>query len=106
MEVSALKTQRKELRTAFSLSLKKIGTKLMKENINMNLLSILKTQIMDKFQRLDTCQNLVFEQLLELEDAVQEYLDGMEDAQNVNSLLHDSLFLIAGLTSTQCLVLV
>ncbi|GFS59930.1 uncharacterized protein TNCV_3957281 [Trichonephila clavipes] len=37
---------------------------------------------MDKFQRLDTCQNLVSEQFLELEDAVLEYSDDMEDAEN------------------------
>ncbi|GFT39838.1 DUF1758 domain-containing protein [Trichonephila clavipes] len=48
----------------------------------MNQLSILKTQFMDKFQRLDTCQNQISEQLLGTEDAVQEYLDDMEDAEN------------------------
>ncbi|GFX36242.1 uncharacterized protein TNCV_2065801 [Trichonephila clavipes] len=37
---------------------------------------------MDKFQRLDTCQNQISEQLLDTEDAVQEYLDDMEDAEN------------------------
>ncbi|GFU94432.1 uncharacterized protein TNCV_2644201 [Trichonephila clavipes] len=48
----------------------------------MNQLSILKTQFIDKFQRLDTCQNQISEQLLGTEDAVQEYLDNMEDAEN------------------------
>ncbi|GFT72658.1 uncharacterized protein TNCV_755671 [Trichonephila clavipes] len=48
----------------------------------MNQLSILKTQFIDKFQRLDTCQNQISEQLLGTEDAVQEYLDDMEDAEN------------------------
>ncbi|GFT70924.1 DUF1758 domain-containing protein [Trichonephila clavipes] len=48
----------------------------------MNQLSILKTQFMDDFQRLDNCQNQISEQLLETEDAVQEYLDDMEDAEN------------------------
>ncbi|GFY70204.1 uncharacterized protein TNIN_295291 [Trichonephila inaurata madagascariensis] len=70
------------MRAAFSLSPKKIETELMKENIDMNQLSILKTQIMDKFQRLDTCQNHLSQQLLDSEDAVQEYLDDMEDAEN------------------------
>ncbi|GFS92563.1 uncharacterized protein TNCV_1160221 [Trichonephila clavipes] len=32
--------------------------------------------------RLDTCQNQISEQLLDTEDAVQEYLDDMEDAEN------------------------
>ncbi|GFT68569.1 uncharacterized protein TNCV_1841721 [Trichonephila clavipes] len=82
MEVNALKAARKGLRTAFSLSLKKIETELMKENIDMNQLSILKTQFIDKFQRLDTCQSQISEQLLDTEDAVQEYLDDMEDAEN------------------------
>ncbi|GFY20895.1 hypothetical protein TNCV_1121291 [Trichonephila clavipes] len=48
----------------------------------MNQLSILKTQFMDKFQKLDTYQNQISEQLLDIEDAVQEYLDDMEDAEN------------------------
>ncbi|GFV49947.1 DUF1758 domain-containing protein [Trichonephila clavipes] len=82
MEVNALKAARKGLRIAFSLSLKKIETELIKENIDMNQLSILKTQFIDKFQRLDTCQNQISEQLLDTEDAVQEYLDDMEDAEN------------------------
>ncbi|GFX77198.1 uncharacterized protein TNCV_1679811 [Trichonephila clavipes] len=82
MEVNALKTTRKGLRTEFSLSLKKIETELIKENIDMNQLSILKTQFIDKFQRLDTCQNQISEQLLDTEDAVQEYLDDIEDAEN------------------------
>ncbi|GFT03683.1 hypothetical protein TNCV_278481 [Trichonephila clavipes] len=33
-------------------------------------------------ERLDTCQNQISEQLLGTEDAVQEYLDDMEDAEN------------------------
>ncbi|GFX30524.1 uncharacterized protein TNCV_3461751 [Trichonephila clavipes] len=82
MEVNALKAARKGLRTAFSLSLKKIEIELIKENIDMNQLSILKTQFIDKFQRLDTCQSQISEQLLDTEDAVQEYLDDMEDAEN------------------------
>ncbi|GFU44969.1 uncharacterized protein TNCV_4234891 [Trichonephila clavipes] len=82
MEVNALKAARKGLRIAFSFSLKKIETELIKENVDMNQLSILKTQFIDKFQRLDTCQNQISEQLLGTEDAVQEYLDDMEDAEN------------------------
>ncbi|GFX33657.1 uncharacterized protein TNCV_1933241 [Trichonephila clavipes] len=83
MEVNALKAARKGLRIAFPLSLKKkIETEFTKENIDMNQLSILKTQFIDKFQRLDTCQNQISEQLLGTEDAVQEYLDDMEDAEN------------------------
>ncbi|GFY21453.1 uncharacterized protein TNCV_1166011 [Trichonephila clavipes] len=35
-----------------------------------------------KMMRLDTCQNQISEQLLGTEDAVQEYLDDMEDAEN------------------------
>ncbi|GFW72013.1 integrase catalytic domain-containing protein [Trichonephila clavipes] len=81
MEVNALKAARKGPRIAFSLSLKKIETELIRENIDMNQLSILKTQFIDKFQRLDTCQNQISEQLLDTEDAIQEYLD-MEDAEN------------------------
>ncbi|GFV93186.1 DUF1758 domain-containing protein [Trichonephila clavipes] len=70
------------MKPEFLFCLKKIETELIKENIDMNQLSILKTQFMDKFERLDTCQNQISEQLLDTEDVVQEYLDDMEDAEN------------------------
>ncbi|GFW62537.1 structural maintenance of chromosomes protein 2 [Trichonephila clavipes] len=76
-----LRTYQDGLENIFG-SLKRIETELIKENIDMNQLSILKTQFIDKFQRLDTCQNHISELLLGTEDAVQEYLDDMEDAEN------------------------
>ncbi|KAF8783470.1 hypothetical protein HNY73_013627 [Argiope bruennichi] len=82
MDVSALKAQRKELRTAFSLSLKKIESELMKEPMDLKLLSILKVQITDKFQRIDTCQNQVSALFLEMKEAEQLYLIDMEEAEN------------------------
>ncbi|GFV20650.1 uncharacterized protein TNCV_776951 [Trichonephila clavipes] len=37
---------------------------------------------LESLERLDTCQSQISEQLLDTEDAVQEYLDDMEDAEN------------------------
>ncbi|GFU82541.1 integrase catalytic domain-containing protein [Trichonephila clavipes] len=41
-----------------------------------------KDGFMEGAGRLDTCQNQISEQLLDTEDAVKEYLDDMEDAEN------------------------
>ncbi|GFT20349.1 uncharacterized protein TNCV_1009461 [Trichonephila clavipes] len=43
---------------------------------------VMKTVAEIMAKRLDTCQNQISEQLLGTEDAVQEYLDDMEDAEN------------------------
>ncbi|GFT19679.1 integrase catalytic domain-containing protein [Trichonephila clavipes] len=52
MDVTQLKTQRKPLRTSFTLSAKAIEEELMKEVPDVDELSILKMQISDKFSRL------------------------------------------------------
>ncbi|GFT19672.1 DUF1758 domain-containing protein [Trichonephila clavipes] len=56
MDVTQLKTQRKPLRTSFTLSAKVIEEELMKEVPDVDELSILKMQISDKFSRLKKCQ--------------------------------------------------
>ncbi|GFU79801.1 uncharacterized protein TNCV_4928321 [Trichonephila clavipes] len=55
MDVTQLKTQRKSLRTSFTLRAKVIEEKLMKEVPDVDELSILKMQISDKFSRLKKC---------------------------------------------------
>ncbi|GFT71731.1 DUF1758 domain-containing protein [Trichonephila clavipes] len=56
MDVTELKTQRKSLRTSFTLSAKVIEEELMKVVPDGDELSILKMQISDKFSRLEKCQ--------------------------------------------------
>ncbi|GFX67814.1 uncharacterized protein TNCV_1565151 [Trichonephila clavipes] len=58
MDVTQLKTQRKSLRTSFTLSAKvtEREEELMKEVPDVDELSILKMQISDKFSRLEKCQ--------------------------------------------------
>ncbi|GFU08868.1 DUF1758 domain-containing protein [Trichonephila clavipes] len=56
MDVTQLKTQRKSLRTLFTLSAKVIEEELMKEVPDVDELSILKMQISNKFSRLEKCQ--------------------------------------------------
>ncbi|GFT12032.1 uncharacterized protein TNCV_726311 [Trichonephila clavipes] len=56
MDVTQLKTQRKSLRTSFTLSAKVIEEELAKEVLDVDELSILKMQISDKFSRLEKCQ--------------------------------------------------
>ncbi|GFY30350.1 uncharacterized protein TNCV_4066001 [Trichonephila clavipes] len=51
----------------------------------INAFQLLKMNFLQCFggqDRLDTCQNQISEQLLDTEDAMQEYLDDMEDAEN------------------------
>ena len=71
MDLDALKTQRKGLRTAFSFTLKKTETELLKEVSDLKKLSILKCQLNDKFQRLDVCQTAISEKLLQTENGEQ-----------------------------------
>ncbi|GFX68339.1 DUF1758 domain-containing protein [Trichonephila clavipes] len=56
MDVTQLKTHRKSLRTSFTLKAKVTEKELMKEVPDVDELSILKMQIIDKFSRLEKCQ--------------------------------------------------
>ncbi|GFT62584.1 uncharacterized protein TNCV_1702441 [Trichonephila clavipes] len=56
MNGTQLKTQRKSLRTSFTLSAKIIEEELMKEVPDVDELSILKMQINDNFSHLEKCQ--------------------------------------------------
>ncbi|GFW80503.1 hypothetical protein TNCV_2416051 [Trichonephila clavipes] len=57
MALSDLKAKRKGLRQAFTLNLKKnCENELNKEIAERKVLSVLRTQIADKFQRLDSYQ--------------------------------------------------
>ncbi|GFY19409.1 uncharacterized protein TNCV_4127961 [Trichonephila clavipes] len=56
MDVTQLKTQRKSLRTSFTLSAEVIEEELMKEVPDEDELSILKMHISDKFLRLEKFQ--------------------------------------------------
>ncbi|GFS49493.1 uncharacterized protein TNIN_419031 [Trichonephila inaurata madagascariensis] len=59
MDMTQLKTQRKSLRTSFTLSAKVIEEELMKEVPDVDQLSILKMQIGDKFSRLENYQRSI-----------------------------------------------
>ncbi|GBN00245.1 hypothetical protein AVEN_127563-1, partial [Araneus ventricosus] len=54
MDLTLLKTQRKSFRTSFTVCAKKIVDELIKEAPELKQLSILKSQISDKFARLET----------------------------------------------------
>ncbi|GFT31974.1 ig-like domain-containing protein [Nephila pilipes] len=59
MDVTLLKTQRKSLRTSFTICAIKIDAELMKEIPDVKQHSILKSQIGDKFTPLETSQRIL-----------------------------------------------
>ncbi|GBM09608.1 hypothetical protein AVEN_60248-1 [Araneus ventricosus] len=75
MDFTLLKTQRKSFRTSFTVCAKKSDDELLKEAPELTQLSILKSQISDKFARLETCQAEITNLILKTEDAEQAYED-------------------------------
>ncbi|GBN76190.1 hypothetical protein AVEN_258913-1 [Araneus ventricosus] len=73
MDLTLLKTQRKSFHTSFTVCPKKIEDGLIKEAPELKKLSILKSQISDKFARLETCQAEITNLILKIEDAEQAY---------------------------------
>ncbi|GBN69246.1 hypothetical protein AVEN_202294-1 [Araneus ventricosus] len=73
MDVTQLKTQRKALRTSFTICAKSIEDELIKETPNVNQLSIWKAQIEDKFTRLENLQMEITNLILKDTDAKRAY---------------------------------
>ncbi|GBL84184.1 hypothetical protein AVEN_118588-1 [Araneus ventricosus] len=69
MDLTLLKTQRQSFRTSFTVCAKKIDDELLKAAPELKQLSILKSQISDKFARLETCQAEITNLILKTEDA-------------------------------------
>ncbi|GFT68353.1 uncharacterized protein TNCV_659551 [Trichonephila clavipes] len=76
MDVTQLNTQRKFLRTSFTLSAKVIEEDLMKEVPDVEELSILKMQISDKISRLEKCQRGISNIILKEEADELAYKEG------------------------------
>ncbi|GBN98447.1 hypothetical protein AVEN_253815-1 [Araneus ventricosus] len=76
-----LKKQRKSFRTSFTVCAKKIEDELIKKAPQLNKLSILKSQIRDKFARLETCQAEISNLILKVEDAEQAYEEDFLSAE-------------------------
>ncbi|GBM63892.1 hypothetical protein AVEN_99772-1 [Araneus ventricosus] len=81
MDVTQLKTQRKALRTSFTICAKSIEDELMKEAPNVNQLSIWKAQIEDKFTRLEKCQTEIKNLILKDTDAERKYEEDFLSAE-------------------------
>ncbi|GFW50047.1 hypothetical protein TNCV_2316291 [Trichonephila clavipes] len=81
MALSELKVKRKGLRQAFTLNFKKIESELNKETADRKELSVLRTQIDDKFQRLDNCRLLLSEELLKEENGEQLFSEDFEETE-------------------------
>ncbi|GFV83629.1 DUF1758 domain-containing protein [Trichonephila clavipes] len=83
MDVTQLKTQRKSLRTSFTLSAKVIEEELMKEvpDVERDELSILKMQISDKFSRLEKCQRGISNIILKEETDELAYEEDFMEAE-------------------------
>ncbi|GFV26639.1 DUF1758 domain-containing protein [Trichonephila clavipes] len=94
MALSDLKAKRKGLRQAFTLNLKKIESELNKEIADRKELSILRTLIDDKFQRLDNCQLLLSEELLKEENDEQLFSEDFEEAETYRDRYLENCFKI------------
>ncbi|GBM44298.1 hypothetical protein AVEN_23349-1 [Araneus ventricosus] len=81
MDLTLLKTQRKSFRTSFTVCAKKIDDELLKEAPERKQLSILKSQISDKFARLETCQTEITNLVLKTVDAEQAYEEDFLSAE-------------------------
>ncbi|GBM35406.1 hypothetical protein AVEN_181506-1 [Araneus ventricosus] len=79
MDVTQLKTQRKELRTLFTICAKSIEDELIKEAPSVNQLSIWKIE--DKFTRLEKCQTEITNLILKDEDAERAYEEDFLSAE-------------------------
>ncbi|GFX72934.1 DUF1758 domain-containing protein [Trichonephila clavipes] len=94
MALSDLKAKRKGRRQAFTLNLKKIKSELNKEIVDRKELSILRTLIDDKFQRLDSCQLLLSEELLKEENSEQLFSEDFEEAETYQDRYLENCFKI------------
>ncbi|GFT00587.1 DUF1758 domain-containing protein [Trichonephila clavipes] len=94
MALSNLKAKRKGLGKAFTLNLKKIESELNKEIADRKELSVLRTLIDDKFQRLDSCQLLISEELLKEENGEQLFSEDFEEAETYRDKYLENCFKI------------
>ncbi|GFS87112.1 DUF1758 domain-containing protein [Trichonephila clavipes] len=94
MALSDLKAKRKGLRQAFILNLKKIESELNKEIADRKELSVLRTLIDDKFQRLDSCQLLLSEELLKEENGEQLFSEDFKEAETYRDRYLENCFKI------------
>ncbi|GFT74283.1 hypothetical protein TNCV_1925081 [Trichonephila clavipes] len=92
MALSDLKAKRKGLRQAFTLNLKKIESEMNKEIADRKELSVLRTLIDDKFQRLDNCQLLLSEELLKEENGEQLFSEDFEEAETYRDRYLENCF--------------
>ncbi|GFT13327.1 hypothetical protein TNCV_1550881 [Trichonephila clavipes] len=85
MALNEPKAKRKGLRQAFTFNLRKIENELNKENADRKKLSVLRTQIADKFQRIDNCQLLLSVELLKEENGEKLFSEDFEEAKTLTS---------------------
>ncbi|GFX73250.1 uncharacterized protein TNCV_3537731 [Trichonephila clavipes] len=93
MALSDLKAKRKGLGQAFTLNLKKIESELNNEIADRKELSVLRTLIDDKFQRLDNCQ-LLSKELLKEENGEQLFSEDFEEAETYRDRYLENCFKI------------
>ncbi|GFU46429.1 DUF1758 domain-containing protein [Trichonephila clavipes] len=93
MSLSDLKAMKKGLRQTFTLNLKKIESELNKEIADRKELSVLRTLIDDKFQRLDNFQLLLSEELLKEENG-EQLLSDFEEPETYRDRYLENCFKI------------
>ncbi|GFY55644.1 USP6 N-terminal-like protein [Trichonephila inaurata madagascariensis] len=81
MDIKALKAQRRVLRTAFTVTLKKLQSKIQGDAIDLKNISLLQTHLKDKYLRLETVQESVSGVLLQKDDDGTEYEADFSEAE-------------------------
>ncbi|GFT70399.1 uncharacterized protein NPIL_212281, partial [Nephila pilipes] len=89
MDVTQLKTQRKSLRTSFTDCVNKIDAELTKEIPDVKQLSILKSQIGDKFLRLETLQIEITDLIFKGDDAENVYKEDFHSPEIYRDQYHE-----------------
>ncbi|GFS44058.1 DUF1758 domain-containing protein [Trichonephila inaurata madagascariensis] len=81
MDIKALKAQRRVLRTAFTVTLKKLQSEIQGDAIDLKNISLLQTHLKDKYLRLETVQESVSGVLLQKDDDGTEYEADFSEAE-------------------------
>ncbi|GFY62603.1 uncharacterized protein TNIN_136261 [Trichonephila inaurata madagascariensis] len=81
MDIKALKAQRRVLRTAFTVILKKLQSEIQGDAIDLKNISLLQTHLKDKYLRLETVQESVSGVLLQKDDDGTEHEADFSEAE-------------------------
>ncbi|GFY58319.1 putative RNA-directed DNA polymerase from transposon X-element [Trichonephila inaurata madagascariensis] len=83
MEIDILKAKRKSLRAAFTFCCNGISNRIETETLGNNEVNALYKQLQDKFSRLETTQEEIFDFLLKSEELKSTYQEDFRKPKNI-----------------------